>query len=284
MDEQFILSYKKFLDNGKTERECVEQIILMAKEHGYKNLLECSSVKPGSKVYIQQMNKTIALFELGSEPLEKGMNILGAHIDSPRLDVKQNPLYEKDFIAYLNTHYYGGIKKYQWVTLPLALHGVVCKTDGTVVKITIGEEDDEPVFCISDILPHLAQEQMKDKASEFIHGEDLDLIIGSIIPQKSTAHNYDSSNAPDSSNNDEQHSDKKDVCKKAILKLLKQKYNIEEEDFSSAEIEIVPQGRARDLGLDRSLILAYGQDDRACAYTSVQALLATSAANRTNCC
>ena len=184
MDEQFINDYKAFLDSGKTERECVESIKALAEKHGYKDLASVESVNAGSRVYVTKMNKSIALFELGSDPLEKGMDILGAHIDSPRLDVKQNPIMEKDFICYINTHYYGGIKKYQWVTIPLAIHGVVCKTDGTTVKINVGEEENDPVFCISDILPHLAQKQMKENAAEFISGESLDLIAGSVVPPK----------------------------------------------------------------------------------------------------
>lgn len=184
MNEELINGYKKFLDNGKTERECVQQIIEIAESKGYKDISNFEKLNPGDKVYITKMNKAIALFEIGKDKLENGMNILGAHIDSPRLDAKQNPLYEKDSIVYLNTHYYGGIKKYQWTTLPLAIHGVVCKKDGSTVKIVIGEEESEPVFCISDILPHLAQEQMKDKASDFIKGEDLDVILGSANPSE----------------------------------------------------------------------------------------------------
>ena len=275
MDEKLIEQYKKFLDNGKTERECVEQLVAMAKKAGYKDLNACKKLKTGDKVYITKMNKAIALFQLGSLPLEKGMNILGAHIDSPRLDAKQNPLYEKDNISYLNTHYYGGIKKYQWTTLPLAIHGVVCKKDGTTVTVIIGEDAADPVFCISDILPHLAQDQMKDKASDFIKGEDLDLIMGSCVPLKK--------DAKDSKENKE-----KDRSKKLVLKLLKDKYNIEEKDFESAELEIVPAGAARDMGLDRSFILAYGQDDRSCAFTSAAALFQVSASGkalkRTACC
>lgn len=267
MNEELINGYKKFLDNGKTERECVLQIIENAKSKGYKSIDEFEKLKTGDKVYITKMNKAIALFEIGKDKIENGMNILGAHIDSPRLDAKQNPLYEKDSIVYLNTHYYGGIKKYQWTTLPLAIHGVVCKKDGSIVKIVIGEDESDPVFCISDILPHLAQEQMKDKASDFIKGEDLDVIFGS-------------------SNSSETKDEKKDkdFAKKAVLKLLKEKYEIEEKDFNSAELEIVPAGNARDLGFDRSLILAYGQDDRSCAFTSMQAMLDSQAKNRTNCC
>ena len=184
MDEKFINDYKKFLDGGKTERECTARIIEAAEKRGYKDIAEYKTLKAGDKVYVQKMHKTVALFEIGTGSLEDGMNILGAHIDSPRLDVKQNPVYEKDCIVYLNTHYYGGIKKYQWVTLPLAIHGVVCKTDGSVINVTIGEAAGDPVFCVSDILPHLAQEQMKEKASDFIPGENLDLILSSGIPQK----------------------------------------------------------------------------------------------------
>ena len=272
MNNTLITDYKKFLDNGKTERECVEQIIQMAKKYGFKDINSCNSLKSGDKVYITKMDKAIALFEIGSDSLENGINILGAHIDSPRLDAKQKPLYEKDNITYLNTHYYGGIKKYQWTTLPLAIHGVVFKKDGTKVNVVIGEDPADPVFCISDILPHLAQEQMKNSASDFIKGEDLDLIVGLSAPEKET----------DGSKKDE----KKDKVsnKKIILGLLKDKYGIEESDFESAELEIVPAGLARDLGLDRSMILAYGQDDRSCAFASVQAFFDSKANKRTNCC
>ena len=259
-----INNYKNFLNNGKTERECAKQIIELAEKNGYKDLNSVSSVKPGDKVYIQKMNKAVALFELGTEPLEKGLNVLGAHIDSPRLDIKQNPLYEKDFVVYLNTHYYGGIKKYQWVTMPLALHGVICTKNGKTVNVCLGEDESEPVFVISDILPHLAQKQMKETASDFIPGENLDLIVGSEKPVKD--------------------SKEKEAAKKNILKLLKEKYGIEEEDFGSAELEVVPAGKSRDLGLDRSLILAYGQDDRSCAFTSAQALFDSKAGKKTLCC
>ena len=259
-----INNYKNFLNNGKTERECAKQIIELAEKNGYKDLTSVSSVKPGDKVYIQKMNKAVALVELGTEPLEKGLNVLGAHIDSPRLDIKQNPLYEKDFVVYLNTHYYGGIKKYQWVTMPLALHGVICTKDGKTVNVCLGEDESEPVFVISDILPHLAQKQMKETASDFIPGENLDLIVGSENPVKD--------------------SKEKEAAKKNILKLLKEKYGIEEEDFGSAELEVVPAGKSRDLGLDRSLILAYGQDDRSCAFTSAQALFDSKAGKKTLCC
>ena len=258
-------SYKSFLKNGKTERECTSEIIRLAQEKGYVDINKVSRLKAGDKVYVAKWNKSIALFHVGSLPMENGMNILGAHIDSPRLDIKQNPLYESDFIVYLNTHYYGGIKKYQWVTIPLALHGVVCLKDGTTVKISIGEDPDDPVFCISDILPHLAQKQMEGNAKEFIPGEDLDIICGGGIV--------------DSGDDKE-----KESAKKNILELLKDKYGMEEKDFNSAELEVVPAGAPHDLGFDRSLILAYGQDDRSCAYTSVQAILDTEKTEKTLCC
>ncbi len=273
MNEQLIVDYKNFLNNGKTERECVEQIVKMAQKNGYKDISKFKKLKPGDKVYITKMNKAIALFEIGFEPIEKGMNILCAHIDSPRLDAKQNPLYEKDNITYLNTHYYGGIKKYQWLTIPLAIHGVVVKKDGTSVKVVIGENQDEPVFCISDILPHLAQEQMKDKASEFIKGEDLDVIMGSVPPA-----------SKDDNLSKEEKKELKEKSKKTVLALLKEMYGIEEKDFESAELEIVPAGKARDMGLDRSMILGYGQDDRSCAYASAAAMFEIRAGKRTTCC
>lgn len=269
MNQQLCEAYKSFLDNGKTERECVRVIVAEAEKKGYKNLEKMTSVKAGDKVYITKFGKAVALFDIGTDSLEKGLNILGAHIDSPRLDVKQKPFYEKDLLVYLNTHYYGGIKKYQWVTLPLALHGVVCKKDGTTVNVSVGDDASDPVFCISDILPHLAQKQMKESAADFISGESLDLILGSEIP----AVKGDDSTAA-----------AKDKAKSAVLAVLKEKYNIEENDFESAEIEVVPAGKARDLGFDRSLILGYGQDDRSCAFTSAQALFDSKAAGRTNCC
>ena len=266
MDEKLIENYKDFLTNGKTERECVNQIVELAEKKGYKNIDDVTELKKGDKVYIKQMNKAIALFEIGSDSLEKGINILGAHIDSPRLDAKQNPLYEKDCMVYLNTHYYGGIKKYQWTTLPLAIHGVVCQKNGKIINVVLGEDENDPVFCISDILPHLAQDQMKDKASDFIKGEDLDLIMGSVTPENKNS------------------KEEKNRGKKNILKLLNEKYGIEEKDFESAELEIVPAGKARDLGLDRSMILSYGQDDRSCAYASLAAMLDQKAEDRTTCC
>ena len=271
MNEQLIVDYKNFLNNGKTERECVQQILNLAKKAGYKDISKFKKLKAGDKVYITKMDKSVALFEIGTDSLEKGMNILGAHIDSPRLDAKQNPIYEKDNVTYLNTHYYGGIKKYQWTTIPLAIHGVICKKDGTKVNVVIGENNDEPVFCISDILPHLAQEQMKDKASDFIKGEDLDVIMGSVPPLKKSA-------------NAEEKKDSKEKSKKTVLALFKEMYGIEEDDFESAELEIVPAGKARDMGMDRSMILGYGQDDRSCAFTSVAAMLDVRAGKRTTCC
>lgn len=264
---ELINEYKNFLDNGKTERECISLIISQAEKAGYKNLETLEKVSAGDKVYYSKMNKAIALFNIGTDSLEKGMNILGAHIDSPRLDIKQNPLYEKDFLVYLNTHYYGGIKKYQWLTLPLALHGVVCTKDGRTVKVSVGDDENDPVFVISDILPHLAQKQMKESASDFIPGESLDLIVGSESPVKG-----------DSSDKE------KDKAKKAVLSCLKEKYGIEEDDFASSELEAVPAGKARDLGFDRSLILAYGQDDRSCAFTSFKALINSDNKKRTSCC
>ncbi|MGP1587442.1 MAG: aminopeptidase [Treponemataceae bacterium] len=266
-----ISEYKNFLDNGKTERECCSNIVKMAEKAGYRNINEVEKLKSGDKVYITKWNKAIALFNIGTEDIQTGMNILGAHIDSPRLDVKQKPIYEKDFIVYLNTHYYGGIKKYQWVTLPLAIHGVVCKKDGSVVKVVVGEEKEDPVFCISDILPHLAQKQMKETASEFIPGENLDLIIGSECPCEEKIEKNKSKES-------------KNTAKDTILAILKEKYGIEEKDFASAELEVVPAGFARDLGFDRSLILAYGQDDRSCAFTSIKAMLNVEATRRTNVC
>lgn len=274
--DEIVSSYKKFLDNGKTERECVEQIVEKAEKCGYKNALTLTSIKTGDKVYIKKMEKAIALFEIGSEKIENGLNILGAHIDSPRLDAKQNPLYEKDFLTYLNTHYYGGIKKYQWVTMPLAIHGVVCKTDGSTVKVTVGEAEEDPVFCISDILPHLAQEQMKKTGSELIKGEDLDVVIGCKIPPKKDTN--------DKKKKKDKTEEENDSGKKQILEILSKKYKISEADFQSAELEIVPAGKARDMGFDRSMILGYGQDDRSCAFASFLAMIDSKAEKRTNCC
>ena len=268
--EQLAKDYRNFLNVGKTERECVKETIRLAKANGYENLDDIiarqDSLKAGDKVYAVNMNKEIALFTIGSESLEKGMRILGAHIDSPRLDLKQNPLYEDSEMALLDTHYYGGIKKYQWVTIPLALHGVVAKKDGSVIEISIGEKEDDPVVCISDLLIHLAGKQMEKKASEVIEGDDLNVLVG---------------NRPLTSDEDEE---LKDAVSAYVLQILKEQYDMEEEDFLSAEIEVVPADRARDCGLDRSMILAYGQDDRICAYTSLVAMLEAGPQEKTCCC
>ena len=261
--------YKVCLDEGKTERECVRLTVKEIEKKGYRNLKDIKgSLKAGDKVYAVCMEKSIAMFQIGKEPLENGMNILGAHIDSPRIDVKQNPLYENEDLAYLDTHYYGGIKKYQWVTLPLALHGVIVKTDGTVQKVNIGEKEDDPVFVVTDLLIHLAGKQMEKKASTVIEGEKLDLLIGSRPLEKEEGLDED----------------EKDAVKANVMKILTDYYNMEEEDFLSAELEIVPAGKARDCGLDRSMILAYGQDDRVCAFTSLFAMLDVEDIERTSCC
>lgn len=276
--ERINSSYKACLDEGKTERECVAVARRMAQEKGFKDLkdvIRCGEpLKAGDKVYAVCMDKSILLFHIGRKPLQEGMNILGAHIDSPRIDVKQNPLYENEELAYLDTHYYGGIKKYQWVTLPLALHGVVVKKDGTTIPIRIGEKDDDPVFAITDLLVHLAGKQLEKKANIVIEGEKLDLLIGS-RPEKA-----DETEDADK----EEKAAAKDAVKSQIMKLLKESYNIEEEDFFSAELEIVPAGRARDCGLDRSMIMAYGQDDRVCAFTSLFAMLDVENLEKTACC
>ena len=253
--EAFARNYCAFLDNGKTERECVAQAVKAAQDAGFTDLMQAvkegRQLTAGDKVYVNWMNKSFMCFVVGREPLEMGMNILGAHIDSPRLDVKQNPLYEEGDLAYLDTHYYGGIKKYQWVAQPLALHGVFCKKDGSTVAVAIGEDAADPVFYITDLLIHLAQEQMTKTAAKVIEGEELNLLIGGKPVQ------------------DE---DKASVTA-GVLAILKEKYGVEEEDFLSAELEIVPAGKARDVGFDRSLIAAYGHDDRVCAYPSMQAVL-----------
>ena len=263
-------AYRAFLNHGKTERECLKQIVERAKEAGYKELSELikegKTCKPGDKVYAVNMEKAVILFRVGSEPLENGMNILGAHIDSPRLDVKQNPLYEDGDFAFLDTHYYGGIKKYQWVTIPLAIHGVVVKKNGEKVVINIGEKEDDPVFFISDLLVHLAAEQLEKKASKVIEGEALDIIIGNRPLQ------------------DVKDDEKKEKVQAFTLKLLKEQYGIEEKDFLSAELEIVPAGEAREAGLDRSMVLGYGQDDRVCAFSSLEAILEVQDLKRTGCC
>ena len=265
--------YKSCLNAGKTERECVELSIRMAEAAGYRSIEEVlaagDKLKAGDKVYAVNMNKMLALFRIGEEPLSTGMNILGAHIDSPRIDVKQDPLYENEGLAYLDTHYYGGIKKYQWVAQPLSIHGVIVKKDGTTEKVSIGEEENDPVFVITDLLVHLAQEQMEKKASKVIEGEKLDLLIG---------------NRPIDSAAGEGAEAEKDAIKANVLRLLKDKYGMDEDDFTSAELEIVPAGKARDCGLDRSMILSYGQDDRVCAFTSLFAMLDITEAKRTGCC
>ena len=252
----------EFLSNGKTERECVKESIVLAEAQGFKPLDAYEKLKSGDKVYVVNKNKNIALFIIGKKPLIEGLRILGAHIDSPRIDVKQNPLYEKDGFALLDTHYYGGIKKYQWVTIPLALHGVICKKDGTTEVVNIGESDKDPVFGIGDLLPHLAADQITKPATKVIEGEDLDVTVGS-IPLKEK--------------------DKFSV-KANILNILKKKYNMEEEDFVSSEIEIVPAGKARSYGLDSSMVASYGQDDRVCAYTSLKAILDVENPEFTSCC
>ncbi len=287
--------YRDFLDNGKTERECVDIIVNMIEDAGYKELNHLikagTNLKPGDKVYGVWMNKSIVMYRIGEKPFSAGMNILGAHIDSPRLDIKQNPLYEEDGIAYLDTHYYGGVKKYQWVTIPLALHGVIVKKDGTTVEINIGESEDDPVFFISDLLPHLAQEQLNKKGDKVIEGDDLDIVIGNKPlkidnkkTRKSAAETKDAAkSATKDSANDAAQDAGKDTVKKGILQILKETYDIEEDDFISAELEVVPAGKAREAGLDRSLILGYGQDDRICAFTSVQAMLEADRLSRTAC-
>lgn len=253
--------YKHYITIGKTERACVKESIALAEARGFKNLADMSSLKTGDKVYAVNMDKNIALFVIGEKPLEAGMRILGAHIDSPRLDVKQNPLYESEGFTLMDTHYYGGIKKYQWVTLPLSLHGVVFKKDGSRIDVVIGEDENDPIVGISDLLFHLSAEQLTKTAAKVIEGEDLDVTVGS-IPLKDT---------------------EKDAVKANILKILKEKYGMEEEDFLSAEIEVVPSGKARDYGLDRSMVAGYGHDDRVCAYTSLAAVLDSDVCEYTSC-
>ncbi|MCR5777155.1 MAG: aminopeptidase [Lachnospiraceae bacterium] len=264
--EKVCSGYRNFLDEGKTERECVDFAVAAAEKAGYKNLADIikkgTKLKSGDKVYSSYMGKTIALFNIGSEPIESGLNILGAHIDSPRMDVKQNPLYEDNELVYLDTHYYGGIKKYQWVTVPLAIHGVVVKTDGTTIDVNIGEEEDDPVFCVTDLLIHLAADQMEKKGAKVVEGENLDVLFGS-MPIKTK---------------------EKEAVKAGILEHLKEKYDMEERDFESAELEVVPAGKSREAGLDRSMIIGYGQDDRVCAYTSLLAFLDVKKVKRTGVC
>ena len=251
----YALDYKKFISNCKTERECVKEVVKEAKKRGFVQLKEKQELKWGDKIYITNKEKAVVLFVIGKDLLEKGINIIGSHIDSPRLDLKPNPLFEKDNFTYLDTHYYGGIKKYQWLTIPLAIHGIIIKKDGTKLELNIGEDESDPVVGITDLLPHLAKEQMKKKAEDFVDPENLDIIVSSI-----------------------------DKTKQYLLNLLREKYNIEEEDFISSEIEIVPSFKAKDFGLDRSMILGYGHDDRSCAYSAFKALLDIENPDRTCAC
>ena len=264
--EETSKNYRHFLDNGKTERECVAQAVAAAQKQGYVDLQDAiragKQLQPGDKVYVNVMGKAVMLFLLGRQPLEQGVNIVGAHIDSPRIDVKQNPFYEDTDIAYADTHYYGGIKKYQWVARALALHGVVAKKDGTLVNVVIGESDEDPVVGISDLLIHLAGDQMGKKASEVVGGEDLDIILCG----KPLA------------------GEEKEPVKAQLLKLLKDQYGLDEEDMLSAEIEAVPAGKTRDFGLDRSMLLGYGHDDRVCAYASMEAILSLTETPEYTCC
>ena len=277
--EEHAKEYMDFLDNGKTERECIDTIVNMIEKEGYQELQSLikknKALKEGDRVYSVWMNKSIVMFQMGKKPMAEGMNILGAHLDSPRLDIKQNPVYEEGGFAYLDTHYYGGVKKYQWVTIPLSIHGVVIKKDGTTVEINVGENEDDPVFFVSDLLIHLAAEQLEKKASKVIEGEALDIIVGNkplVIEKKGEKGEKNKGK------------DGKDAVKKGILAILKESYDIEEEDFISAELEVVPAGKAREAGFDRSMILAYGQDDRICAFSSLKAMLEVKETERTTCC
>ncbi|MCC8028994.1 MAG: aminopeptidase [Lachnospiraceae bacterium] len=275
----FAEEYRVFLSACKTERECVSELKARAKAAGFRDMEEViregAALKPGDRVFADNQGKNLALFVIGSRPFEEGMNILGAHIDSPRLDLKQNPLYEDTELVLLDTHYYGGVKKYQWVTLPLALHGVVAKKDGTVVQIHVGEKPEDPVFGISDLLIHLSGTQMEKKASKVIEGEDLNVLAGSIPLRNS---------AKDDEQADAQAKEEKKKVRANILRILKEQYDIEEEDFLSAELEVVPAGTARDYGFDRSMIMGYGHDDRVCAYPSFAAMLETETPERTCAC
>ncbi len=267
----FAEDYKKFISDCKTERECVAELVSQAEHAGFEDLNKViaagRAIKAGDKLYAVNMEKMLSLFVIGRQPLEQGMNILGAHIDSPRLDLKQVPLYEDTELALFDTHYYGGVKKYQWVALPLALHGVIVKKDGTKVNVNIGEKEDDPVFGITDLLVHLASEQLEKKASKVIEGENLDLLVGS-IPFVS----------------EEEKEKSKEAVKTNVLNILKEQYNIEEDDFLSAEIEVVPAGSARDYGLDRSMVMGYGHDDRVCAYPSFAAVLEAGECEKTSVC
>ena len=260
---EFNEGYKKYISLGKTERVCVELSVEIAEQHGYKNLKQATSIKPGDKFYLVNLNKNIVLFNVGKRPINEGMRVLGAHIDSPRLDVKQNPLYESKDFALLDTHYYGGVKKYQWVTIPLAIYGVVVKKNGESIKVAIGDNENDPVVGISDLLIHLSGDQLQKPAGKVIEGEDLDVTLGSMPIQDKEA---------------------KEAVKANILKILKEKYAFDEEDFLSAELEIVPAGPARDYGLDRSMVAGYGHDDRVCAYTSLMAVIDTEEPEYTTCC
>lgn len=269
---KFCEDYKKYISDCKTERECAAEAIKIAKKAGYKDLktiiAKSGKLKAGDKVYACHMGKTLALFNIGKQPLENGMKILGAHIDSPRIDVKQNPLYEDSDMALLDTHYYGGIKKYQWVAMPLAIHGVVALKNGKTVDVVIGEDKNDPVVGVTDLLIHLAGEQMEKKGAKVVEGENLDILIGS-IPEKAET---------------KAEKDAKESVKTGMLRILKEKYGIEEEDFFSAELEVVPAGPARDYGIDRSMIMGYGHDDRVCAYTSLIAMLDVKDVDKTSVC
>ncbi len=262
---KFNEEYKDYITKGKTERECVKESIKLAKEKGFKDIKEFKSLKPGDKVYATNKGKNIACFVIGKNKIEDGLRVLGAHIDSPRLDVKQNPLYEANGFTLMDTHYYGGIKKYQWVTVPLAIYGVVCKKNGEIIDVKIGEDENDPVVGISDLLIHLSADQMQKPASSVITGEDLDVTLGS-MPKMKDGKKVE-----------------KDACKEYILDILKEKYGFDEEDFISAELEVVPAGKARDYGLDKSMIAGYGHDDRVCAYTSLRAVLDTDTCEYTTC-
>ena len=258
---KFNEDYKEFISTSKTERLCVKNAVKLAEANGFVDIKSVEKLVAGDKVYATNKHKNVALFVIGDKPIEKGLRVLGAHIDSPRLDVKQNPLYERNDFALLDTHYYGGIKKYQWVTIPLAIVGVVCKKDGSTVEVCVGEDENDPVVGISDLLVHLSGDQLQKNAARVIEGEDLDLTVGS-IPL-----------------NDEE----KSTVKDNVLRILKEKYDFEEEDFLSAELEVVPAGKARDYGLDRSMVAGYGHDDRVCAYTSLRAVLDTPKCKYTTC-
>ena len=253
--------YKQFITVGKTERLCVREAVKLAEEKGFKELKTFKTLKPGDKVYVVNKDKNIAAFVIGEKPIEEGLRILGAHIDSPRIDVKQNPLYESNGFSLLDTHYYGGIKKYQWVTIPLAIYGIVCKKDGTIVEVSIGDNEGDPIVGISDLLIHLSQNQMQKPAATVIEGEDLDITLGNMPLE----------------------GEEKNSVKQRILNIFKEKYGFDEEDFLSAELEIVPAGPSRDYGLDRSMIAGYGHDDRVCAYTSLRAVIDTPTCEYTTC-